>query len=104
MEYGIVRAFVFAVFLTTDFGYSTYLRFTGIPIPGYTAHSFGALAGLLVGIGALKNFNERRWEVKLWWCAVSLYSLLMFAGVFIHTFFAHQLDMLKWNSSIPCTQ
>lgn len=102
MEYRVVRAFVFPVFLITDFGYSAYLRYNNIHVTGYTAHLFGALAGLLVGIGALKNFEERRWELRLWWCAVSIYFILMFAGVFVHIFFAHELNIPNWNRETQC--
>lgn len=102
MEFKIVRVFVFSLFLITDFGYSAYLHYHKIHVPGYTAHLFGALAGLLVGIVALKKSPERRRELKLWWWTMSIYFLLMFAGIFTHTFFAHDLNIPSWNPQVQC--
>lgn len=102
MDFRIVRIFVFSVFLITDFGYSTHLRYNGFHVPGYIAHICGALAGLLVGIGALKNFEKRRWERRLWWCAVSVYSVLMIIGILIHTSFSQKLDIPNWNPMVQC--
>uniref|UniRef100_A0A336KA11 CSON008469 protein n=1 Tax=Culicoides sonorensis TaxID=179676 RepID=A0A336KA11_CULSO len=88
MEYAIIQLFVFVVFCGTDIGVSTYRHFT-IPNDkiGYMAHLCGGIAGLLVGIGVLRNLEERRWEKKLWWCAVTLYFALMLTGIAIHIFY-----------------
>lgn len=102
MNFRIVRAFMFSLFLITDFGYSAYLRHNGFHVPGYTAHMFGALAGLLVGIGALENFEERQWERRLWWCAVLFYVLLIITGVIIHISFAQKFNIPSWNSLVQC--
>lgn len=85
MEYGIVQLFVFLVFCVTDLGVSIY---NSINDPfdkvGYIAHASGALAGFLVGIGVLRNLKVESWERKLWWCAVSVYVMLMGAGIMYH--------------------
>uniref|UniRef100_A0A182P611 Rhomboid-like protein n=1 Tax=Anopheles epiroticus TaxID=199890 RepID=A0A182P611_9DIPT len=85
MEYAIVQLFVFLVFCVTDLGVSIY---NSINDPfdkvGYIAHASGALAGFLVGIGVLRNLKVESWERKLWWCAVSVYFLLMIIGVAYH--------------------
>lgn len=43
--------------------------------------SLGAIAGLLVGIGVLRNLKERDWQRKLWWIAITIYTLLMSFGI-----------------------
>ncbi|XP_049541255.1 protein rhomboid [Anopheles darlingi] len=85
MEYAIVQLFVFLVFCIADLGTSIY---NSIHDPfdkvGYVAHASGALAGFLVGIGVLRNLKVVPWERKLWWCAVTIYFLLMGAGIMFH--------------------
>uniref|UniRef100_A0AAG5D176 EF-hand domain-containing protein n=1 Tax=Anopheles atroparvus TaxID=41427 RepID=A0AAG5D176_ANOAO len=85
MEFAIVQLFVFLIFCVTDLGVSIY---NSINDPfdkvGYIAHASGALAGFLVGIGVLRNLKVVPWERKLWWCAVTVYFLLMTAGVMYH--------------------
>lgn len=68
-------------------GFSVYRHFNDAHDQvGYVAHLCGAIAGLLVGIGVLRNLKVRPWERKLWWFAVTLYLLLMCSGIFIHVF------------------
>lgn len=88
MEYALVQLFVFLIFCFTDVGFSIYRHVTDVHDQvGYMAHLSGAVAGLLVGIGVLRNLKVRPWERKLWWCAVTLYVLLMGAGVCVHIFY-----------------
>lgn len=54
---------------------------------GYMAHLCGAIAGLLVGIGVLRNLDETKWEKKLWWLAVTIYFAFMLTGIGIHIFY-----------------
>lgn len=87
MEYAIVQLFVFLIFCMTDLGFSVYRHFTDIHDQvGYVAHLSGAVAGLLVGIGVLRNLKVRPWERKLWWFAVTVYGALMLAGIGTHVF------------------
>lgn len=51
---------------------------------GYMAHLFGAAAGLLVGIGVLRNLKVRRWEKYFWWIAMTIYTAFMLTGIIIH--------------------
>uniref|UniRef100_A0A182NNA5 Rhomboid-like protein n=1 Tax=Anopheles dirus TaxID=7168 RepID=A0A182NNA5_9DIPT len=85
MEYAIVQLFVFLVFCVTDLGVSIYNSINDpLDKVGYIAHASGALAGFLVGIGVLRNLKVESWERKLWWCAVSIYFMLMGAGIMYH--------------------
>lgn len=87
MEYAIIQLFVFVVFCTTDIGFSIYRHLTDENDKvGYVAHLCGGIAGLLVGIGVLRNLNERPFEKKLWWFAVTTYMALMITGICIHIF------------------
>jgi len=88
MEYAVIQLFVFLCFCGTDIGASVYKHLNDPNDKiGYIAHLSGAIAGLLVGIGVLRNLEERPWERKLWWAAVTLYFALMLAGVGIHIFY-----------------
>lgn len=88
MEYAVVQLFVFLVFCSTDVGFSVY-RHINDPNDrvGYIAHLCGGIAGLLVGIGVLRNLNVRPYEKKLWWIAVTIYSALMVTGICFHIFY-----------------
>lgn len=88
MEYACIQLFVFLVFCTTDLGMSIYRHITvENDKVGYTAHLCGAIAGLLVGIGVLRNLNVRPCEKKLWWAAVTVYTALMMTGICFHIFY-----------------
>lgn len=89
MEYAIVQLFVFLVFCVTDLSVSIYNSiYDPYDKVGYIAHASGALAGFLVGIGVLRNLKVNAWERKLWWFAVTIYFLLMGAGVLFHIFYS----------------
>lgn len=87
MEYAFIQLFVFVVFCGTDIGFSVY-RHLNDPFDrvGYMAHLCGGIAGLLVGIGVLRNLNVRPFEKKLWWFAVTVFSALMISGILFHIF------------------
>ncbi|CRL03868.1 CLUMA_CG016995, isoform B [Clunio marinus] len=87
MEYAVIQLFVFLVFCTTDIGFSIY-RHLNDPFDrvGYTAHLCGAIAGLLVGIGVLRNLNVQPHEKVIWWIAVTIYLALMAFGICVHVF------------------
>lgn len=88
MEYAIVQLFVFLVFCVTDLSVSIYNSiYDPFDKVGYIAHASGAVAGFLVGIGVLRNLKVNPWERKLWWFAVTIYFLLMTAGVLFHIFY-----------------
>lgn len=97
MEYAIVQLFVFLIFCITDVGFSAYRHLNEIHDQvGYVAHLCGAVAGLLVGIGVLRNLKVRPWEKKLWWFAVTLYFLLMLSGISIHIFYKDHFPSRKF--------
>lgn len=88
MEYACMQLFVFLVFCSTDLGMSIYRHITvANDKVGYVAHLCGAIAGLLVGIGVLRNLNVRPYEKKLWWAAVTIYTALMVTGICFHIFY-----------------
>lgn len=89
MEFAIVQLFVFLIFCFTDLGTSIYRHVTEQNDKiGYVAHLCGAIAGLLVGIGVLRNLKVNKWERILWWFAVLVYFALMATGILIHIFYA----------------
>ncbi|CAK1589960.1 unnamed protein product [Parnassius mnemosyne] len=88
MEFAIVQLLVFLLLTIVDIGtavYDRYWRHLQQNI-GYVAHLAGAVAGLLVGIGVLRNLEKRKWEKRLWWAAVVIYFSLMLAGVLANIF------------------
>nr|XP_032527119.1 rhomboid-related protein 2 isoform X3 [Danaus plexippus plexippus] len=88
MEFAIIQLLVFLLLATVDIGtavYDRYWRHLQQNI-GYVAHLAGAVAGLLVGIGVLRNLEKRTWEKRLWWAAVVLYFSLMIAGILANVF------------------
>lgn len=88
MEFAIVQLFVFLIFCITDVGMSVYRHaYEMHDQVGYVAHLSGAVAGLLVGIGVLRNLKVRPWERALWWIAVTMYVVLMLTGISIHIFY-----------------
>ncbi|XP_067637635.1 rhomboid-related protein 2 [Eurosta solidaginis] len=98
MEYAIVQLFVFLIFCFTDLGTSVYRHLTDQHDQiGYIAHLSGAVAGLLVGIGVLRNLEVQRWEKILWWVAVILYFSLMMTGVLIHVLMPKYFPRQEYN-------
>lgn len=94
MSYAIVQLMVFLVYIGTDVGTSIYRHLTDVhDRVGYMAHLCGGLAGLLVGIGVLRNLKVRPWEKKLWWAAVTIYFASMIAGICFHIFNPEYFDL-----------
>ncbi|XP_055913592.1 protein rhomboid [Eupeodes corollae] len=102
MDYAIVQLFVFLIFCFTDLGTSIYRHLNDKHDQiGYVAHLSGAVAGLLVGIGVLRNLKERRWERILWWIAVTFYFALMLAGIMFQIFYPEYFPKQEqWNGNI----
>lgn len=59
----------------------------------YSAHVAGFIAGLLVGMVALRNLKEHRWEVILKWIGFAVFLLLLLIGIIIHIFFAKEVGL-----------
>ncbi|XP_012548202.1 rhomboid-related protein 2 isoform X1 [Bombyx mori] len=92
MEFAIIQLLVFLLLAAVDIGtavYDRYWRHVAQNI-GYVAHLAGAIAGLLVGIGVLRNLEKRKWERRLWWAAILLYFTLMIAGVLANIFWTER--------------
>ncbi|XP_026466455.1 rhomboid-related protein 2-like isoform X2 [Ctenocephalides felis] len=88
MEFAFLQLCVFLVIILVDVGSIVYSYFTANvdKTIGYMAHLSGAIAGLLVGIGVLRNLDVRPWEKKLWWAAIVLYSILMLTAILFNIF------------------
>lgn len=98
MEYAIVQLFIFLVVIFVDLGGSVYHHLTDeYDRIGYVAHLSGAVAGLLVGIGVLRNLEKRPWEKVLWWTAVIVYFALMTTGIMVHIFLPEYFPKPKYN-------
>lgn len=87
MEYAAVQLVVFLCYIVLDVGSAVYRQLTEHTDQiSHMSHLCGAIAGLLVGIGVLRNLKVRPWERVLWWVAVTLFVLLMLSGVMVHIF------------------
>ncbi|XP_031635939.1 rhomboid-related protein 2-like [Contarinia nasturtii] len=75
---------VFLIWCGSDTYYSVNEILDGVESISYVAHLFGAVAGLLVGIGVLQNVKPRYWKIKLWCLAVSVFITFLTIGSFIN--------------------
>ncbi|KAJ8711215.1 hypothetical protein PYW07_008457 [Mythimna separata] len=97
MEFAIIQLLVFLLLASVDIGtavYDRYWRNLDQNI-GYVAHLAGAVAGLLVGIGVLRNLEKRKWEKRLWWAAVLLYCSLMIGGILANIFWKERFQPIQ---------
>lgn len=82
MESAKIQLFVFLILCSSNIGTEIYQSHINPNNNiGHIAHVSGAISGLLVGIGVLRNLNVRPYEKKIWWLAVSIYFSLMVSGV-----------------------
>ena len=87
MKHAILLLAFFVLYVTSDLVLSTYQHFSKTDNHvGYMAHLSGGIAGLLVGIGVLRNLKVHSWEKTLWWMSVTLYLILMGGGICYHIF------------------
>lgn len=85
MKHPLNSLFFFLAFCATDLIHSIYKNQTEKDDDiGYIVHLFGAVAGLLVGIGVLRNLDELEFEKRLWVIAVTMYVTLMVVGIMNH--------------------
>lgn len=82
MKYAMIQLFLLLIYFSNDF-WSSFYRQWEDPANNvsYVAHLSGATAGVLVGIGVLRNLSVQSYEKKLWWLAVTLYLSLISAGI-----------------------
>lgn len=90
MQFGIFHLLIFIILTVVDVGTAVYTRYVLLEENqiGYAAHLAGAVAGLLVGINALRNLQVKSWERKVWWASIILYVALMLAAII-------------WNAAFP---
>ncbi|CAG0884800.1 unnamed protein product [Darwinula stevensoni] len=63
MEFAPLRLLIIIVVIASDLGVAMYYRHQRIDTQtSYAAHISGGIAGLLVGIGVLRNLNKQPWE------------------------------------------
>lgn len=87
MEYAAVQLVVFICYIVIDVGSAIWRQLSEQTDQiSHMSHLCGAIAGLLVGIGVLRNLKVRPWERVLWWVAVTVFVLLMATGICIHIF------------------
>lgn len=79
MEYPFIQLFIFLIVTSCDLGYAIYDRYAlnRNEHIGYIAHIAGAVAGLLMGINAVRNINVTQTEKVIWWISVVTYCALM---------------------------
>ena len=80
----LMRLIFVLVFAAADIGNAVVVRLqsnAATSTVGYTAHLAGAVAGLLVGLAALRNRRKERWETVV--RVVSLASWLILVGLSI---------------------
>lgn len=98
MRSGMVQLFFFLIYIGTDIAMSYHRHMTDpTDNVGYMAHLCGGVAGLLVGIGVLRNLDKKPYEKVLWWIAVTIYSGLMIAGICFHIFYPDHFLTPKTN-------
>ncbi|GLV38421.1 rhomboid-4 [Carabus blaptoides fortunei] len=84
MSFPLLQLIVFVVVTVFDFGTAIYNRYY-LKLEeriGYEAHFAGAIAGLLVGIFALRNLRNNSCENRLWWiCLVTFVTFIVFTVI-----------------------
>ncbi|CAG0900320.1 unnamed protein product [Cyprideis torosa] len=102
MDFAWLRLLVFLLVVGTDFGIAVYGRYVKGEKNnvGYAAHIAGGLAGLLVGIGVLRNLEKHRWEKILWWIAIAVYVVLMVAAVIWNAAFDEHFPESDLNKQV----
>lgn len=82
MKYAMIQLFLLLIYFSNDF-WSSFYRQWEDPLNNvsYVSHLSGAAAGILVGIGVLRNLSVQSYEKKLWWFAVTFYITLISAGI-----------------------
>lgn len=99
MKYGGVQMFVFVILCSCEI-YTDVLQNSSTTV-SYLAHLFGAISGILIGIGALRNLRVRPYQKKLWFLAIAVYCSLIVAGMAYNIHFVNMQKQLI-NSTSTC--
>ncbi|XP_064095963.1 rhomboid-related protein 2-like isoform X2 [Macrobrachium nipponense] len=83
MEFRWVQLIIILVLSTMDLSLAIHDRyFSSTPSnTGHMGHLGGAIAGVTVGIYVLRNFKIEKWERYCWWVALSVFVVLLVAGI-----------------------
>ena len=101
MKYGTVQLLVFLIFCSSDIYSDVFLGTVGI---SGVAHIFGAFAGILIGIGVLRNVRVKPYQQKLWIASIAAYCALIFLGVCYNLNFVI-IQKTQYNSTtFNCTK
>ncbi|VEL36864.1 unnamed protein product [Protopolystoma xenopodis] len=89
MASGVVRLVVILIILIVDFAFALYRRYAlqQLQVISFMAHLGGFLAGILIGIPILRNFDRRPWERILFWVSLTLFIVLVIFAILWNIFF-----------------
>ena len=82
----LLKLVLILLFASFDFGSALYRRFVSEENGGTSviAHSFGFLAGFLVGFSLLRNERTEKWETVLKFSCLAVFLVLFVAGLGIN--------------------
>ena len=82
----LLKLLLLILFTSFDFGSALYRRFVSEENGGTSviAHSFGFLAGFLVGFSLLRNERTEKWETVLKFSCLAVFLVLFVAGLAIN--------------------
>ena len=82
----LLKLVLILLFASFDFGSALYRRFVSEENGGTSviAHSFGFIAGFLVGFSLLRNERTEKWETVLKFSCLSAFLVLFVAGLAIN--------------------
>lgn len=82
MEHGMLQLFLFLILCSSNIGSEVYQHnINSANDISHLAHLSGGFAGLLVGIGVLRNLNVRPFERVVWFAAVGIYAALITVAI-----------------------
>lgn len=100
MDYPIPQLAFFVMYIGLDVGVSVYNRYWAPagsgPKVGYAAHLAGGLAGLLIGIGVLRNLEVKKWEKYVWWVSVTTFVVLVLGAIVVNIFYTDHFPPSKY--------
>ncbi|KAB7493922.1 Rhomboid-related protein 1 [Armadillidium nasatum] len=101
MPFNWLRLIAFTILVGVDIG--TFVYFTVNKKDNsisYSAHVAGFIAGLLVGMVALRNLKEHKWEIVLKWAGFAIFLVMVILAIIIHIFFPDVVGLYTNKSSV----